>query len=281
MLYLSRLTDTSECRSLEALVHRDTRMCNGSEARPPLPPIAGGSDVIRERGFVLTAEDGNLLGAHHALASHEGGPGIVVLPDVRGLHLFYRELALRFAQAGVHACAIDYFGRTAGVGSRAPDFDHGPHVDQTTDDTVAMDAAAAIAHLRSPAGGGATVVFSVGFCFGGRNSFNLAARGYGLAGVIGFYGRVVRHPGDEEDTPLELAERYGCPVLGLFGGADHSIHPDDIESFRTELNRAGVANELIVYEGAPHSFFDRSQEQFLDACDDAWRRILSFIRRTA
>jgi len=93
-------------------------------------------------------------------------------------------------------------------------------------------------------------------------------------------GRVVLAKVDT-DANQELAERYGCPVLGLFGGADHSIHPDDIESFRTELNRAGVANELIVYEGAPHSFFDRSQEQFLDACDDAWRRILSFIRRTA
>jgi carboxymethylenebutenolidase len=252
-------------------------MCSGSEARPPLPPIAGGSDVSRDRELVLTAEDGNRLGAHDAGANHEGGPGIVILPDVRGLHPFYRELALRFAQAGIHACAIDYFGRSAGVGSRGPDFDFRRHVDRTTDDTVAMDAAAAIAHLRSPATA-ATSAFSVGFCFGGRNSFNLAARGFGLAGVIGLYGRVARHPGDADDTPAELAERYACPVLGLFGGTDQSIPPRDIVAFRTALERAGVRNELVVYGGAPHSFFDRSHEQFSDACDDAWRRILEFIQ---
>jgi len=256
-------------------------MCSGSEARPPLPPIAGGGEVPKERELVLRAADGNRLGAHDASADREGGPGILILPDVRGLHTFYRELALRFAQAGIHACAIDYFGRTAGVGVRGTDFDHRPHVDQTTDETIAMDAAAAIGHLRSSAGGGATAVFSVGFCFGGRNSFNLAARGHGLAGVIGFYGRVARHPGDAEDTPVELAERYACPVLGLFGGADPSIHPEDIEAFRTALDRAGVRNELVVYDGAPHSFFDRSHEQFRDACDDAWRRILTFIKGTA
>jgi carboxymethylenebutenolidase len=255
-------------------------MCGGSEARPPLPPITGGSKVGRERELVLTAADGNRLGAHHASSNHEGGPGIVILPDVRGLHPFYRELAVRFAQAGVHACAIDYFGRTAGVGSRGPEFDFRRHVDQTTDDTVAMDVAAAIGHLRSPAGGGATAGFSVGFCFGGRNSFNLAARGLGLAGVIGFYGRVARHPGDAEDTPVELAERYACPVLGLFGGADPSIHPEDVEAFRTALDRAGVGNELVVYDRAPHSFFDRSHEEFRDACDDAWRRIFTFIEGT-
>ena len=78
---------------------------------------------------------------------------------------------------------------------------------------------------------------------------------------------------------MELAERYACPVLGLFGGADPSIHPEDVEAFRIALDRAGVSNELVVYDGAPHSFFDRSHDRFRDACDDAWRRVLSFMCR--
>ncbi len=57
----------------------------------------------------------------------------MVLPDVRGLHPFYEELALRFAEAGVDAIAIDYFGRTAGVGKRGADFEYMPHVGQTPD----------------------------------------------------------------------------------------------------------------------------------------------------
>jgi carboxymethylenebutenolidase len=254
-------------------------MCHGTNARPPRPPIAGGAGDVRDGDLVLTARDGARIGAYGARADHVGGAGVVILPDVRGLHQFYRELAFRFAEAGIHACAIDYFGRTAGIGPREDDFDFGPHIKQTRDATIAMDVGAAVRHLRSTAGGAARAAFTVGCCFGGRNSFNQAARGLGLAGVIGFYGRVVRHPGDREDTALELADRYTCPVLGLFGGADRSIPREDIEAFRVALHRAGVRNELVVYEGAPHSFFDRSKEPFDEACEDAWSRVLSFIER--
>src|SRR5437899_1297714 len=102
--------------------------------------------------LVLTAEDGTAFAAYSALTATEGGPGIVILPDVRGLHPFYQELVQRFAQAGVYATAIDYFGRTAGVGQgsvRGEDFDYMTHVRRTTPDTIAMDVAAAAAHLRS------------------------------------------------------------------------------------------------------------------------------------
>ncbi len=202
---------------------------------------------------------------------------MVILPDVRGLHSFYRELAVRFAEAGVHATAMDYFGRTAGLGERGDDFEYMPHVRQTSPDTVAQDVAATAAHVRSPAGGGADRVFTVGFCFGGRHSFNQAAAGHGLSGVIGFYGTPQqRDPGDSY-APVVLAARYECPVLGLFGGADHATSPEHVESFRKALDDAGVSNEIVVYEGAPHSFFDRGFDQYREACDDAWRRVLLFV----
>jgi carboxymethylenebutenolidase len=121
----------------------------------------------------------------------------------------------------------------------------------------------------------------VGFCFGGRQSFNQAAGGLGLAGVIGFYGRVAeREPGDE-DAPVHRATDYACPVLGLFGGADPAITAEDVEAFHRALDGAGVPNEIVAYEGAPHSFFDRSFEQYRTECDDAWTRILRFVQPTA
>jgi carboxymethylenebutenolidase len=119
----------------------------------------------------------------------------------------------------------------------------------------------------------------VGFCFGGRNSFNQAAHGHGLAGAIGFYGFVAeRKPGADSDAPLLLAARYECPVLGLFGGTDRNVTREHVEAFRRALDEAGVANEIVVYDGAPHSFFDRTFAQFGEECDDAWRRVLSFIQ---
>ncbi len=252
-------------------------MCHDAIARPPHPPIAGGAGAVADgRELELTAEDGNRFAAYSATAARAGGPGIVILPDIRGLHVFYQELALRFAEAGIHATAIDYFGRTAGIGDRGEGFDWQAHVQQTKPDTIALDAAAAVAHVRSPEGGGADRVFTVGFCFGGRNSFNQAARGHGLAGVIGFYGRVT--PGDETDAnaPVSFVDSFECPVLGLFGGADRGISRGDVEAFGHALDGAGVPNVLVEYDGAPHSFFDRTYARFAKECDDAWIRILRF-----
>jgi carboxymethylenebutenolidase len=255
-------------------------MCYDAGARPPFPPVSGGAVEVTGRETVLTASDGNRFAASSATHDAPGGPGIVILPDIRGLHRFYQELAMRFAEAGVHATALDYFGRTAGIGSgdaRGEEFEWAPHIERTTPDTIAADVAAAAAHVRSEEGGAATAIFTVGFCFGGRNSFNQAARGHGLAGVIGFYGRVGERDSSDANAPVLLAKDYACPVLGLFGGADPGIPAADVESFRKALHAAGVSNELVAYEGAPHSFFDRTFDQFRDACDDAWRRVLGFI----
>jgi carboxymethylenebutenolidase len=258
-------------------------MCYDASARPPLPPIAGAGRAVTSNELVLTSADGTRFAAFTATHAEPGGPGIVILPDIRGLHPFYQELAERFAEAGVHATAFDYFGRTAGVGSgaeaRGEGFDHMPHVEQTEPATIASDVAAAAAHVRSPQGGGATSLFTVGFCFGGRASFNQAAGGHDLAGVIGFYGRVAPRDEGDRDAPTGRAASYRCPVLGLFGGADQGISAEDVEGFRRALDAAGVANELVSYDGAPHSFFDRTFQQHRAACEDAWDRILRFMGR--
>ena len=248
-------------------------MCYETTARPPHPPIAGGAAT--GESIVLKASDGNEFAAFDAKAETSGGPGIVILPDVRGLHAFYEDLALRFAEQGVRAVAFDYFGRTAGVGRRDDDFDFWPQVMKTHPDTIALDVAASVEHLRSQA---VDKIFTVGFCFGGRNSFNQASRGHGLSGVIGFYGRVAAGNEEDTDAPVDKVKSYECPVLGLFGGADQMITADTIEAFGKALDDSGVANELKIYEGAPHSFFDRAFAEFALDCDDAWTRILSFIR---
>jgi carboxymethylenebutenolidase len=251
-------------------------MCHGPGSRPPLPPVSGGAGG-GER-VILEADDGNRFTAFSARTDIVDAPGVVILPDVRGLHPFYEELALRFSEAGVHGLAIDYYGRTAGTGKRGEDFDHEPHFERATDDHVALDVAAAVAHLRSEQGGGATAVFTVGFCFGGRISFNQAASGRGLAGVVGFYGRVEAEEPDDPSAPVVQAPNYRCPVLGLFGGADRSITAEHVEAFRRALDESRIRHELITYEGAPHSFFDRTAAEHAAASQDAWTRVLAFIK---
>ncbi|MFL5960919.1 MAG: dienelactone hydrolase family protein [Gaiellaceae bacterium] len=239
-------------------------MCFELDSEPPIPRISGAA--VAHDDLVLQGEDGNRFAAFRALPEGELGAGIVILPDVRGLYRFYEELALRFAERGHAAVAFDYFGRTAGVEKRGGDFDYGPHVEQTTPHGVQADVGACVGHLRAL---GCNAFFTVGFCFGGSGSWAAAAHGHGLAGAVGFYGRPSRM--------IELVPRLEAPILALQGGADQAISHEDNLEFERALRQAGKDYELIEYEGAPHSFFDRKQEEFAEASDDAWRRTLEFI----
>lgn len=252
-------------------------MCHDPASRPPLPSAFGGAR--RGRRLVLESSDGNRFTTFSATTGIVDAPGAVILPDVRGLHPFYEELALRFSEAGVAALAIDYYGRTAGTDTRGDDFDHDPHFERATDDGVSRDAAAAIEYMRSPDGGGASAVFTVGFCFGGRMSFNEAASRQDLAGVVGFYGRVAEEELGDPSAPVVQAPSYRCPLLGLFGGADPGIPAEDVEAFRRALVASGIRHEIVTYEGAPHSFFDRRFANHASASQDAWARVLAFIRQ--
>jgi carboxymethylenebutenolidase len=245
-------------------------MCFDIDSSPPVPAIAGAS--VSHDDVVLTAADGNEFAAFVATPDEATTAGVVILPDVRGLYHFYEELALRFAERGIAAVALDYFGRTAGVAKREDDFEYMPHVDQLTDDAVQADTRAAVEKLREL---GCTSVFTIGFCFGGRASWVAAASGHGLAGAIGFYGSPTRERGGP--SVVQRAAQIACPILALQAGDDQGITADDNAAFEQALTAAGVEHEIVVYDGAPHSFFDRKHEQFADASEDAWRRTLAFI----
>jgi carboxymethylenebutenolidase len=250
-------------------------VCFEHDSLPPIPVISGAA--VSHDDLVLDAADGNRFAAFAASPDEPNGSGVVILPDVRGLYRFYEELALRFAERGYTAVAIDYFGRTAGLGKRDEDFEYMEHVAQATPDGIQADVAAAAAYLR---GVGARSVFTVGFCFGGRHSWLAAAGGHGLAGAVGFYGRP-GVSGDGASGPEQRAAELEAPILGLMGGADQAITADDVAAFDRALAAAGVTHELVTYEGAPHSFFDRKQEEYAEASADAWRRVLAFLERHA
>ena len=244
-------------------------MCYSDAARPPLPPIGGAA--ADQGDLTLTSADGTKFMAYFARASKPTGAGMVVMPDVRGLHHFYKELAQRFAEAGIDAVAIDYFGRTAGLGDRSESFEYMPHVEQTTQENIATEVAAAIAYLKSKDGGAVKSVFTVGFCFGGSSSWNQSALNPALNGCIGFYGRPPRSE--------PYIAKMKAPLLLLVAGADAATTQEASRDFESQLKAAKVPHEMHVYEGAPHSFFDRTFEQWKDACDDAWRRILAFVEK--
>src|SRR5437660_9711545 len=163
-------------------------MCYDNDARPPVPPASG---AARGEDLVLTTADGNQFAAYAAHPEAPTGAQIVIFPDVRGLHQFYKELALRFAETGITAIAMDYFGRTAGLTSRDDSFDFWPHVQQLQLQMLFADVSAALAQLRTGSGAG-QATFTVGFCMGGTISLYTGTEDFGLAGVIGFYSGLSR-----------------------------------------------------------------------------------------
>ncbi len=262
-------------------------MCFDLDSEPPIPRISGAA--VSHDDLVLESEDGNRFAAFRAMAGSAAGEaadarpedrgavgaagpeeaastGVVILPDVRGLYRFYEELALRFAERGYAAIAFDYFGRTAGVDKRPDDWDYMPLVQQLTQEQVQADVGACVRDLRAL---GCSSIFTVGFCYGGSGSWAAAASGHGLAGAVGFYGRPSRM--------IELVPQLEAPILALQGGADQAIPHEDNLEFEQALRTMGKEYELVEFEGAPHSFFDRKQEEFQAASDEAWRRTLEFI----
>jgi carboxymethylenebutenolidase len=239
-------------------------MCFDVDSEPPIPRISGAA--VSHDDLVLESADGTRFAAFRAVPEGDVSTGVVILPDVRGLYRFYEELALRFAERGHAAIAFDYFGRTAGVDKRPDDWDYMPLVQQLTQEQIQADVGACVGDLRAL---GRTTIFTVGFCYGGSGSWAAAASGHGLAGAVGFYGRPSRM--------IELVPRLEAPILALQGGADQGIPHEDNVAFEQALSEAGKDYELVEFKGAPHSFFDRKQEEFQAASDDAWRRTLAFI----
>jgi carboxymethylenebutenolidase len=249
-------------------------MCYDDKAQPPVPEAARQSATLHEEH--LKSDDNSPLMVALALPEQPGASAVVILPDVRGLHGFYRELALRFAELGIAAIAIDYFGRTAASDARDESFEFMPHVQQLRFDNVVADMRVALARLRDAAPS-TTKVFTVGFCLGGTLSFLSGTTDLPLQGLVGFYSGMTRDLG--AGTLLDRATEIRRPALGLFGGADQGIPPEKVNAFETALQQAGVAHEIVTYDGAPHSFFDRHQAQYAEASADAWRRVLAFIKQ--
>jgi carboxymethylenebutenolidase len=251
-------------------------VCYPPSAHPPevpadLLPISGGAGG---RDVVLTSEDGGRFRAYVSRAD-DGEAGIVIAPDVRGLHPFYEELADRFASAGIHAIAFDPYGRTAGTEKRPADFDYQPHNAKNTSGQIHADLTTAIGHLRGASD--ARSIYVMGFCKGGRVAFNAAAEHNGIAGAIGFYGWPARRSDDDPAAPIDNVDRMHVPVLGLFGGGDEGIPRSAVEAFDEALDARGLRHEIHVYPNAPHSFFDRTAAEWKSEAEDAWRRVIGFI----
>jgi carboxymethylenebutenolidase len=208
-------------------------------------------------------------------------PGLVIVPDVRGLTEHYRDIARRFAGEGFFALAVDLYSREG-----APDL---PDMDavfawirQLPDPRVLGDLGAAVQYLAARADVRADRIGITGYCLGGQYALMAACSVPGIAACVSWYGmlRYAEHDERKPVSPLALAPRLSCPYLGLFGAEDALIPSADVDELRAILTRAGKTFTIRSYAGAGHAFFNDTRPDAYrpEAAADAWPRAVAFLR---
>jgi carboxymethylenebutenolidase len=244
-------------------------------------PAAPGA--VREEERTIRAGDGANLREFLALPATGFRRGaVLIVHDIWGYTDFYKDLARRITQHGHAAAMVDFFGRQGELpeSMRAPERT-GSHPDamalarqraqRLSDERFLADMQTAIDDIQAR---GASKVAAWGFCMGGRLAYVAAARVSGLSGVVAYYGHLQAEPG--RLSPLQLAGEIKIPILGIFGGADPGIPPDQIAAFKAALK---TDREIVIYPNAPHGFLRYGATEHRAAIDDALQRTFRFLSR--
>lgn len=193
-------------------------------------------------------------------------PGVVMIHENRGLRPEIRMTAEQLAREGYLVLAVDlYNGQVLETQEQARaasgSFDQ-------TKGTENLRAAAKFLRER-----GATKLASLGWCFGGRQSLNLATSGERLDATVVYYGGGMA-------TTTEALKPIEWPVLGIFGDQDQAIPVEKVKEFESSLNTLGIENDIHIYPGVGHAFANPSGANYApEATKDAWAKTTAFLRQ--
>jgi carboxymethylenebutenolidase len=191
-------------------------------------------------------------------------PGVIMIHEWWGLNDHIKAQARTLAEEGYLVLAVDLFGEVAAT------------PDEAMKQVAALDQDRAIANLKAAAaylrGRNAPKIASLGWCFGGGQSLQLALSGEPLDATVMYYGGVV--------TDAERLDAIMWPVLGIFGEDDRSIPASDVKKFDAALDDAHVVNEVHLYPGVGHAFANPSNPGHApEEAEDAWAKTLDFLAK--
>lgn len=223
-----------------------------------------------------------IAGAFYAPDTGGPHPGVVVIPDVRGLYDHYHAVARRLAAAGYAALALDLYAREGAPALPSMDAVF-RFMQELPDRRVLGDVQAAIDWLAAREETRGRRIGLTGFCMGGKYVVLAACNVRGLSAAVAWYG-MLRAPvidANNPEHPLDALPRLTCPLLGLFGKEDPIVPVADV--LELERRAASLSHEVetVVYPGAGHAFANdtRPEAYRADAAADAWSRALAFFGR--
>jgi carboxymethylenebutenolidase len=226
---------------------------------------------------------GGGISAVRALPKAKGKrPAVIILHERYGIDQHTKDLTVKLAQAGFVGLAPDLFHRFAG--DRKAVLRGEQRVD-LTDDGALEDLNGAVEYLKKLKEVDGARIGIIGVCQTGRQPVLLAAKRNDVAGAVVLYGAVGGREWQGNDlrpTPIEeLIAQVNCPVLGVFGEADHIISLEDVLRFRNCLEKSKKNYHIRVYPGAPHGWLNDTMpgRYRKDAAKDAWSLITSFLKQ--
>jgi carboxymethylenebutenolidase len=201
-------------------------------------------------------------------------PAVVMIHENRGLNEHIKMMADTLAKEGYVVLAVDLFNGQVASNQQ----DAGPLSDAVRENPTEAIAnlRAAVRYLASLENVNPSQISSLGWCFGGQQSLQLALNTepkYPLSSTVIYYGRLV-------SDPDELS-KIKWPVLGIFGDQDDSIPVENVTNFKAALDSIGIPNEIYVYKGVGHAFANPSRDSYApDQTADAWNKTLLFLKNS-
>jgi carboxymethylenebutenolidase len=201
-------------------------------------------------------------------------PAVVMIHENRGLNEHIKMMADTLAKEGYVVLAVDLFNGQVASNQEVAGQLSGAVRENPTE--AIANLRAAVRYLASLENVNASQISSLGWCFGGQQSLQLALNTeakYPLSSTIIYYGRLV-------SDPDELS-KIKWPVLGIFGDQDDSIPVENVTNFESALDSLGIPNEIYVYEGVGHAFANPSRDSYApEQTADAWNKTLSFLKNS-
>lgn len=199
-------------------------------------------------------------------------PAVVMIHENKGLNEHIKNMANLLARNGYVVLAVDLF-----KGEVTTDRNRSSELTQYVRDNQNIATAnlqSAVKYLSSLPNVNAEKIASLGWCFGGAQSLQLAlnSQDHPLSATIVYYGRLI--------TDNSTLANIKWPVLGIFGDQDSSIPVDTVKAFESALNSNDIPNEIYIFKGVGHAFANPSGDNYAPAeTKDAWDKTLSFLNK--
>ena len=223
-------------------------------------------------GYIVYPTISSIDNNKSSISNNNTFPAVIMIHENKGLNDNIKNMANLLAKEGYVVLAVDLFnGEVTPNQTRASELSKSI---RDNPDVAISNLQGAVKYLTSLPNVNPDKIASLGWCFGGQQSLQLAlnSEDHSLSATVIYYGRLV--------TELETLSKIKWPVLGIFGDEDESIPVATVEQFEDALTKNGITNEIYIFKGVGHAFANPSGDNYApNETKNAWQKTLTFLNK--